>query len=60
VRALLVAKRSDREARITCLNQVRHLGFTAPDELREQFQRVSRGVLAAQAASSRYDPSDRS
>jgi transposase len=30
MRALLVAKRSGRETRITCLNQIRHLGFTAP------------------------------
>ena len=26
MRALLIAKRSGREARITCLNQLRHLG----------------------------------
>jgi transposase len=56
MRALLIAKRSGREARITCLNQVRHLGFTAPDELRERFQRVSRGMLAAQAAALRPRP----
>jgi transposase len=53
MRALLIAKRSGREARITCLNQIRHLGFTAPDELRERFHRVSRTALAAQAASLR-------
>src|SRR5512132_2598515 len=56
MRALLIAKRSGREARITCLNQVRHLGFTAPDELRERFQRVSRGMLAAQVAALRPRP----
>lgn len=56
MRALLIAKRSGREARITCLNQVRHLGFTAPDELRERFGRVSRGRLAAQAAALRPRP----
>jgi transposase len=44
MRALLIAKRSGREARITCLNQIRHLGFTAPDELRERFQSAPRGV----------------
>lgn len=38
MRALLIAKRSGREARITCLNQLRHLGFCAPDELRERFR----------------------
>ena len=31
---LLIAYRSGRDARIKCLNQLRHLGFTAPDELR--------------------------
>ena len=36
IRALLVAHRSGSEARIKCLNQIRHLGFTAPDELRER------------------------
>jgi len=35
IRALLVARRSAREVRIKYLNQIRHLGFTAPDELRE-------------------------
>ena len=50
MRALLVAKRSGREARIMCLNQIRHLGFTAPDELRERFRSAPRSALAAQAA----------
>jgi transposase len=50
MRALLIAKRSGREARITCLNQIRHLGFTAPDELRERFGSAPRTALAAQAA----------
>ena len=35
IRALLVARRSGRNVRIKYLNQIRHLGFTAPDELRE-------------------------
>jgi transposase len=50
MRALLIAKRSGRQARITCLNQIRHLGFTAPDDLRERFRDVPRGTLAGQAA----------
>ena len=50
MRALLVARRSGRSARIVCLNQIRHLGFTGPDELREQFRGVSRKTLAARAA----------
>jgi transposase len=50
MRVLLVAKRSGRDARITMLNQIRHLGFTATDDLREQFRGVSRDVLAGRAA----------
>ena len=38
---LLVAHRSGRDVRIKCLNQIRHLGFSAPDELRERFRGVS-------------------
>jgi transposase len=53
MRALLIAKRSGREARITCLNQLRHLGFCAPDELRERFRGVPRDQLAAVAAALR-------
>ena len=53
MRALLITKRSGREARITCLNQIRHLGFTAPDELRERFQSAPRTALAARAAALR-------
>ncbi len=53
MRALLVAKRSGREARITCLNQLRHLGFCAPDELRERFRGVPRARLAETAAALR-------
>ena len=53
MRALLVARRSGRSARIVCLNQIRHLGFTGPDELREQFRGVSRKTLAARAAALR-------
>jgi transposase len=34
IRALVVAKRSARSTKIKTLNQIRHLGFTAPDELR--------------------------
>jgi transposase len=40
IRALLVARRSARDVRIKYLNQIRHLGFTAPDELRERLQDV--------------------
>src|SRR5581483_9842720 len=42
IRALVVAKRSARSAKIVALNQIRHLGFTAPEELRSRFVGVSR------------------
>jgi transposase len=53
MRALLLVKRSGRDARIACLNQIRHLGFAGPDDLREQFRGVSRSTLAARAAALR-------
>lgn len=53
IRVLLVARRSGRDARIKYLNQIRHLGFTAPDELRERLRGVSREHLARTAASLR-------
>jgi len=56
IRVLLVAYRSGRDSRTTCLNQLRHLGFTAPDELRERFRDVPAGFLAESAASLRPNP----
>ena len=53
IRALMVAKRSGRDTKIKTLNQIRHLGFTAPDELRERLKGVSRDQLGAEAASLR-------
>ena len=53
IRALLVARRSGRNVRIKYLNQIRHLGFTAPDELRERLRGVSADQLAATAAALR-------
>src|ERR687892_336604 len=50
MRSLLIAKRSGREARITCLNQLRHLGFCGPDDLREAFRGVPRTAPATRAA----------
>jgi transposase len=50
IRALVVAKRSARSTKIKTLNQIRHLGFTAADELRERFSGVSRQHLGAAAA----------
>lgn len=53
IRALVVAKRSAKSTRIRSMNQIRHLGFTAPDELRERLRGVSRDHLGAVAASLR-------
>jgi transposase len=53
IRALLIAQRSSRQTRARCLNQIRHLGFTAPDSLREQFRDVPKTRLARQAAALR-------
>ena len=56
IRALLVARRSGRNVRIKYLNQIRHLGFTAPDELRERLRDVPVDQLARTAASLRPTP----
>jgi len=56
IRALVVAKRSARSTKIKTLNQIRHLGFTAPDELRERLDGVSRAKLGAEAAALRPRP----
>src|SRR2546427_2991018 len=56
IRALVVAKRSARDMRIKMLNQIRHLGFTAPDQLRERFRGVPPAQLARTAASLRPAP----
>jgi transposase len=41
VRVLVVAKRSARQARVKALTQVRHLGNTAPDQLRCRMKGLS-------------------
>lgn len=56
IRALVVAKRSARSTKIKSLNQIRHLSFTAPDELRERLKGCSRHHLAAEAAALRPRP----
>src|SRR4051794_18506266 len=50
IRALLVVRRSGRNVRIKYLNQIRHLGFTAPAELRERLRDVHPDRLARAAA----------
>lgn len=47
IRALVVAGRSARPAKIMTLNQIRHLSFTGPEELRVRLKGVSRHQLAA-------------
>jgi len=56
IRVLMVARRSARDVRIKYLNQIRHLGFTAPDELRERLRGVPPDQLARTAASLRPAP----
>jgi len=53
IRVLVVAKRPARSAKIQTLNQIRHLSFTAPDQLRQRLAGVSRQQLAARAAALR-------
>ena len=53
IRALVVARRSARSTKIKSLNQIRHLGFTAPDEIRQSLHGVSRRLLAAETAKMR-------
>lgn len=56
LRALLVAKRSARSTRIRTIVQLRHLMFTAPDELRERLARLSAAHLVIEAAKLRPRP----
>src|SRR5207249_9391322 len=37
IRVLLVARRSARDVRVKYLNQIRHLRFTGPDDLRQRW-----------------------
>ena len=53
IRALVVAKRSGGSTKIQTLNQIRHLGFTAPEELRARLKGISRQHLGAEAAALR-------
>jgi transposase len=53
IRALVVAKRSAKSAKIAALNQIRHLGFTAPEEIRQSLQGLTAKMVARQTASMR-------
>ena len=56
IRVLMVAYRSGRDTRTKCLNQLRHLGFCGPDELRERFRGVTVVALARDAGALRPNP----
>ena len=53
MRVLLVARRSAREQRIQTLNQLRHLVFTAPEEIRVRFKDRPKTGLITEAANMR-------
>ncbi len=53
MRVLLVARRSAREQRIQSLNQLRHLVFTAPEEIRVRFKDRPKRGLVSEAANMR-------
>jgi transposase len=56
IRALIVARRSARSTKTKSLNQIRHLGFTAPNPLRERLSGLTAARLAVEAASLRPRP----
>jgi transposase len=53
IRVLMVARRSAREQRIQTLNQLRHLVFTAPEEIRARFKDRPKTGLVSEAANMR-------
>ena len=57
IRVLVVAKRSARQARTKALIQMRHLGYTAPEQLRCRLKGLSVPALVAEG--SRLRPSRR-
>jgi transposase len=50
IRVLVVAKRSARQARVKALIQMRHLGYTAPEQLRCRLKGLSVPALVAEGA----------
>lgn len=53
IRTLMVAKRSARAHRTQSLNQIRHLGFTAPDPLRERLSGLTVDRLVSEVTALR-------
>ena len=56
IRTLVVARRSARAARVKALNQIRHLSFTAPDQLRDRLKGLSAHAVAIEVATLRPRP----
>ena len=50
IRVLVVAKRSARQARVKALIQMRHLGYTAPEQLRCRLKGLSVPALVAEGS----------
>jgi transposase len=50
IRVLVVAKRSARQARVKAITQMRHLGYSAPDQLHSQLKGLSVTALVAECA----------
>jgi transposase len=50
IRVLVVAKRSARHARIKAITQMRHLGYTAPDQLHCRLKGLSVTALVTESA----------
>jgi transposase len=50
IRVLVVAKRSARQARVKAVIQMRHLGFSAPEQLRCRLKGLSVPALVAEGA----------
>jgi transposase len=58
IRVLMVARRSAASERIAALRQLRHLCFTADDQVRRRFEQLSVAQLTVQAAALRPRPRD--
>ena len=58
IRVLSVARRSAASQRIASLNQLRHLCFTADEEIRSRFQHLTVARLTTEAATLRPRPTD--
>ena len=60
IRVLVVAKRSARQARVKALLQMRHLGYSAPEQLRCRLKGLSVPALVAEGMQAATDPITRS